>query len=146
MDAIEEDAQDQGDGDSVVDAEEMDVLNELVAEVETERLKVLIKQEDDTDEAVLDADSNQLRFDLEDLDEDTKLPVRPKDWQPKPPNTKLNEPNFDVVDNPGNWCEYTFLAKFGTDGKGKDKKKKYLHHALPTGCTPVPMNDEGSNE
>ena len=143
MDAVIEDENDQGDGDSVEDSDEMQLLNELASEAERDRLKVLIKQEDDTDDVVLDGEENHLRFDLVDLDDETKLPTIPEGWKPKPPKSELNEPRFEDVDNPGSWPEYTFSPKFVTSGKGKKKKTEYAYHALPTGCTVVPKNDDG---
>ena len=68
----------------MADADEMNILNDEVIATEKERLQVLIKLEDDMDEVVvLDVDDNQVRFDLEDIDEETKLPLPPNDWKEK---------------------------------------------------------------
>ena len=46
---------------------------------------------------------------------------------------------FDQVDNPGNWCEYTFRPKF------HESTKNYLYHCMPAGARPVPL-DPTSNK
>lgn len=53
---------------------------------------------------------------------------------------KPGQPYFVEVDNPGDWSEYTYQAKFKKAGKDKGQ---YLHHSLPTGATPVPVDDNG---
>ena len=156
MDDVIEDENDMGDGDSVVESPKLEELNESAKSAENDRLKVLIKLEDDSNDSVLDVESNQIRFDLVGLDEDTKLPKPPQGWQPKPPNKQKKEPDFVDVDNPGGWSEYTFYAKFveppkpkkgmkaanGDEPKKKRKKKGedvtvYSHHQLPTGLFSV---------
>jgi hypothetical protein len=42
---------------------------------------------------------------------------------------------FYQVDNPGNWQEYTYTAKY--------KKGRYTHHCIPTGSKPVTINSDG---
>ena len=63
----------------------------------------------------------------------------PENWQPAAPKVNKGEPeSFDLIDNPGDWCSYTFQPKFKAKAGGD-----YLYHALPTGATPVPANAEG---
>ena len=157
MEDVVEDENEVGEGDSVVEASELADLNDSAEQAENECLKVLIKLEDDTNNNILDVDSNQICFDLVDIDEDTKLPTQPTDWIPKPPDKTKKEPDFVDVDNPGNWGPYTFVAKFVTpkEEKGKKKSKEttktkkkaepavYSHHQLPTGCRPVPADEQG---
>ena len=62
-----------------------------------------------------------------------KPPTAPEDW--KPSKKKRDEPEFNELDNPGGWSEFNYRAKCNTRGK-------YLRHQLPTGVTPVPINEE----
>jgi hypothetical protein len=62
-----------------------------------------------------------------------ELPGTPPDWIPPP--RKFDEPEFSTINNPGEWSEFTFRPEFN--------KSSYLRHSLPTGCTPVPKNDQG---
>ena len=59
----------------------------------------------------------------------------PSDWSPKQPFYDRGEPDFEDVDNPGEWPSFCFRPKF------KDHKK-YIRHALPTGAMPVPINEK----
>ena len=43
------------------------------------------------------------------------------------------EPDFEDVDNPGEWPSFCFRPKFTKD-------KKYIRHSLPTGAMAVPIN------
>jgi len=62
--------------------------------------------------------------------------VAPDDW--KPSKKKAGEPEFVTVDNPGGWTEFTYRPKV-------NGKNKHLCHQLPTGVTPVPL-DEASGK
>jgi hypothetical protein len=42
---------------------------------------------------------------------------------------------YDEVDNPGDWQEYKYCAKF--------EKGRYKHHCIPTGAKLVPVNSDG---
>ena len=64
----------------------------------------------------------------------TRLPAPPEDWVAPAPKTIKGEPSFIAVDNPGDWCEYTYRAEF-------DSKGRYKHHTIPTGAVPVPLKD-----
>jgi hypothetical protein len=66
-----------------------------------------------------------------------KQPAAPEGWTPPAADTAHGEPEFDNVDNPGNWSSFTFRPKFK---KTKGGQKEYLYHALPTGATAVPIN------
>ena len=70
---VAEDDNEEGDGDSKASAEEMDDIDGALSSSTRDRLQVLIKVEDDTDEAALDEASNQVHFDLTDLDENQFL-------------------------------------------------------------------------
>ena len=63
------------------------------------------------------------------LDENVEIKQIPDDYVP--PNRKPGQPEFNDVDNPGDWPEYVFRPKF-------NKKKEYQGHFLPAGATTVP--------
>ena len=65
-----------------------------------------------------------------------RIPEVPSDWKKPEPRVKQGEPPFNEIDNPGDWSDYTFTAKF----EGKNNSGKYLYHKLPTGVTPVPKD------
>jgi hypothetical protein len=62
------------------------------------------------------------------------VPSVPVDWLSPPVDPGKGEPEFDSVDNPGDWSPYTFRPVF-------DSKKRYKHHLLPTGTMAVPLGD-----
>ena len=59
-----------------------------------------------------------------------------------PAKPERGEPNFDNIDNPGAWPSFIFCPTFAS----RAKTSKYKHHALPTGCVPVPVNEDGNRE
>ena len=94
MEDVMEDENEVGEVDSVIDSSELAELNDSAEKAENERLKVLIKLEDDTNNSTLDVESNQIRFDLVDIDEEMKLPTQPTDWIPKPPDKTKKEAHW----------------------------------------------------
>ena len=64
---VAEELNEQGDGDSTASAQEVAELNAACEAASEERLRVLVKLEDDTDDAVQDLPQNHVRFDLVDL-------------------------------------------------------------------------------
>jgi hypothetical protein len=90
-------------------------------------------------------------------------PPSPEDgWAPKKVNTTKGEVPFEEVDNPGCWSSYTFQPVFQnnkkttgkdstnevkmdetspSEAKGKGKGGQYLHHAMPCGARPIPIDD-----
>ena len=62
-------------------------------------------------------------------------PAPPETWTTHQAKTEKGEPEFKDVDNPGNWSAYTFRPTF-------DLKKRYVHHCMPAGAVPVPVNDK----
>jgi len=69
-----------------------------------------------------------------------KLPGAPESWKPKEFKPDLGEPGHNDVDNPGGWSEFTFRPKWR---KTKKAPSEYLYHHMPTGVTPVPLNNDG---
>jgi len=57
-----------------------------------------------------------------------------EDWEPKDQKVKNGEPIFEDVDNLGNWPRYVYAPKFMKTGG------KCVHHSLPTGIVPIPVN------
>ena len=72
------------------------------------------------------------------------FPKPPSDWVDPELNSNKDEPIFRSVDNPGKWSSFSFRPTF----KGARNGGKYERHALPTGCTPVPVSlgSDGSTE
>jgi hypothetical protein len=62
------------------------------------------------------------------------LPSPPEDWVAVVPKAMKGEPAFIEVDNPGDWCQYTYHPEF-------DSKGRYKHHTIPTGAVPVLLKD-----
>ena len=73
---------------------------------------------------------------------DVKIYKPPTDWTIPMPRRDRDEPEFEEVDNPGNWPQYCFRPKY-KKGPAKTSRIKYSHHQLPTGAVPVPLNEEG---
>jgi len=72
-----------------------------------------------------------------------KCPSAPEEWKPETVNRNPGEPNFDTVNNPGDWHSFVCRPKF----KCKNRKKvDHLCHSLPTGATPVPADEDGKHQ
>ena len=77
------------------------------------------------------------------LDKVTKVP---DDWVIPEKKAGDDEPEFDKVDNPGNWNNFVFrplYKKIANATKTTSAKYSYVRHELPTGCTPVPLDKDG---
>ena len=72
---------------------------------------------------------------IEVINQCVKFPSAPETWSPSEP--KNGQPVFSNVDNPGNWCQFTFRPEFNR-GNGP-----YKCHSLPTGVSPVAKNGDG---
>lgn len=77
---------------------------------------------------------NRVCFDCETTD--LKIPRVPEDWRPKPIAAATGELPFDQVNNPGNWEQHCFEAKFNESGK------KYTAHEMPAGAQVCPKNED----
>ena len=136
-----------GDGDSLSDAEDVVLLDSATQQALRSRLEVLVKLEDDIEEAVLDGEANQTPFGVEGLDELTSLPKIPDDWVLPEPLLEANEPPFDEIDNPGKWHPFTlkpvYDKKHPKRKVGPKNPSKYVGHFLSTGCTVVPKGEDG---
>jgi hypothetical protein len=132
--AIEE-AREEGDGgDSDEEGDEVLLHDEARLEVEQD-----LQEAQDDNEALEDKDANSIIMARNNpqmvVDPLVKLPSPPDTWVPPLPKVDEGEPMYDEVDNPGNWQEYTYCAKF--------EKGRYKHYCIPTGAKPVPVNSDG---
>ena len=78
----------------------------------------------------------------EEINFDEKVIKPPDDWV-RPAKKDPNEPDFDLIDNPGGWNDYIFRPVYQKSGRGNSATYKYVRHELPTGCSVVPPNNEG---
>jgi hypothetical protein len=132
--AIEE-AREKGDGgDSDVEGDEVLLHDEAMQEEEQD-----LQEAQDDNETVEYKDANSFIMTRNNqrvaVDPLIKLPSPPDTWLPPLPKVDKGETMYDEVDNPGDWQEYTYCAKF--------EKGRYNHHCIPTGAKPVPANSDG---
>ena len=121
---------DDPDEDSQVDAEEFQMFSENYDEVLGDTLLQAIQEGEETVQ-LKGKHSIVLR---QGTDEKVKIPCVPENFVPKAPKEDKGEPPFENIDNPGNWNQFVFRAKF-------NKMKQYVCHCLPAGVTPVPISD-----
>ena len=125
-DVAAEEEQEVGDTDSVDSAEEMDILDSAREHADEQRN--LCHFLGDCCDCPEDGMETMKKWTGD-------LPQAPKTWKPDPPKIECGEIPFDKLDNPGGWDKFHFRPKFHGE-----KTKKCLHHCLPTGCTPVPID------
>ena len=140
---LEEDADG---GNSDIEGEEAEIFEESYVRAMIDR-----NSHKDSEIHVEEINSGDIAFVLADkgvLPEDDqvdlleKVHTVPDDWTvPVKKEEGDAEPDFEALDNPGNWNSYIFRPVYKKIGKGKDAKYKYIKHELPTGCTPVPMKN-----
>jgi hypothetical protein len=70
-----------------------------------------------------------------------KPPSAPDNWTPSEIDPKTKQPEWEDVDNPGDWSQFVYRPKFKVFND-KKKPKEYRYHAMPAGATPVPINDK----
>ena len=104
---------------------------------------------DHNEAVVLNRDEQVLRDEANDLDVDEEgvkcdnIPGAPNGWiPPGPPDTWTGyipkfdaPPNFDDVDNPGGWSDFTFRPVY--------KDRKYVGHFTPSAAKVVPKDKDG---
>jgi hypothetical protein len=139
---VEEEAAEVGDADSAGSAQECEDLDGAMQASFWDRVQVLVKQEQESDcvEPEVNVEKAKNIFDFQKGDNSISYPKVPEDWVPswKP---ELGQSPFSGLDNPGDWPEYCFAAKFAKADKKKNTPKTYAHNTLPTGARPIP-NDE----
>ena len=129
---VQEDYDEVGDGgDSDEECDDAAVHLEASEEVQLERLGGVVISENEAS-VVEDNDHTAILLTRETAEAGYRLPTTPADWKAPAPKVDKGEPaTFEQVDNPGNWTDFTFRPVFASKGE-------YVHHALPTGATPVP--------
>lgn len=137
---------DYEDGDS--DEEDPEILDTTI--LDTVKDRIANAEENDCALDTIEQYSDDWKDSKEDLGIATEriLPGAPAGWNPptspmdwEPSVEKHGQPSFAQVDNPGKWSQFTFRPQFtGTLKKGDIK---YSHHSLPTGATPVPLDENG---
>ena len=108
--------------------EHNDVMNAAIAE------RLATTANDDGNEVIDDSDRNSFLL-KKGSHPEIKIPSIPEDWVPATQKVQKGEPDFDEVDNPGQWCNFTFCPEFAASGGA------YTKHTLPTAATPVPEVD-----
>ena len=71
---------------------------------------------------------------------EVKVPKSPDYWVDPPPNTSKGGANIDQVDNPGGWSSFYYPPLFLSRAQGGS----YKAHFLPTGCHPLPPNEDNT--
>jgi hypothetical protein len=105
-------------GTSDADGEGYDSVKDFRTTMHNANLDCNLNDNDKIEEGLLDDERNESSF-LVSADEVTSvltsLHGAPVGWKPllppknyTSPKLKHNEPPFDQIDNPGNWCPYTF--------------------------------------
>ena len=131
---VREDEEEEGDDDSNCFAKELDDLD-ISRSTYMERVEVLLNE--GIEDNVVDSKSNCCLL-VNELGERVSIAKPPDNWKPKAPKVEVGEPEFPEVDNPGGWSEFTFKPKFCVRKTTQVPKGHYMHHALPTGASPIP--------
>jgi len=123
---------------SIVDEEDFSMIVGGTEEAEVDRLMQLCSigkpHGFNEDEYVSDSDVVKK---LMELQPEVKIFGVPDDHVATEPKLDQGEKPFDQVDNPGNWSDYYYRARFNK------KTKKYTGHYLPAGAKPVPVGVGG---
>ena len=82
-----------------------------------------------------DVDNDELPPMLIGVPDGWEKPGPPPDWTPPLPKVGTDCPDWDDVDNPGDWDPYSYQARYSS------KTGKYKGHRTPTGATVVPEVD-----
>jgi hypothetical protein len=133
---VEEEEDEEGEGDSMCDAQEVKDLEEALEESMRDRLQILVNR-DEVEEAAIDCETDKFIL-KKGISPEISLPKVPDDWKPKAVNPEKNQPHWKDIDNPGNWSKYSFRPKFNLR-----TPCMYKHTALSTGARPLPANAAG---
>ena len=138
-------------GNSDVEGEEQETFEEAYVRAMLDRKS----QDNDADIHVQEINSGDIAYviakkgviseEFDDVDLTEKVIAPPDDWiiPEKKKNCENQEPDFENVDNPGNWNSFIFRPIYKKVGVGDNAKYTYLRHELPTGCSPCPMDRNG---
>ena len=133
MEDVIKDNEEVGDTDSVASADGLTDRTESTCDSFKSKMLVLVKEANAGEGAISDRNENWI---VKEGVKSRSIKLPPSDWVTSPPNTDKGEQEFEDIDNSEKWLSFIFQPKF-------DKSKKYSHHALPTGVTPVPKNEDG---
>ena len=140
--------QDADGGDSDIEGEEFEIFDAAYAKSVIDRKNndgedcIHIKEINNGDIAFVIAEDGVFIEDGNDIDLNNLVHKPPNDWVP-PPKKNDTDPDFDSLDNPGNWSNFIYRPVYKKTGKGSLANYKYIRHELPTGCSVVPPNKEG---
>ena len=138
-DVLEEEEEMGCGNDSDFDADELDDLNDRMKEI---NIGTDVTP-DDTNEIVLDSSDNFVYVGKGTAKDNVgnlmKIASVPDNWVTPKHNEERGEPEYINVDNPGEWDSFVFRPKF----KKEKGEMKYNGHYLPSGCVPVPVNEDG---
>jgi hypothetical protein len=133
LDDVEEETNEVGDGgDSDVEGDDLAEHDEAMTAAISERLATIV--DEDGNDIVDDGDSNYIEL-RKGSHPELHIPGIPLSWVPAVQKVEKGEPDFDALDNPGRWCNFTFRPEFASNGG------VYTKHTLSTGATPVPEVD-----
>ena len=132
-DVDEEEAEEGDGGDSDIEGDDFDLHDTSMMEALQERTEDFLEGDNDS-ALVQDTNVNSilLHQGILRVPANVTIPGTPSDWVAPAAKSAQGEPDFHLVDNPGNWSDFTFRPQF------KTPSGPYICHALPTGATPVP--------
>ncbi len=108
------------------DLEEQDnAMNAAIAE------RLVSTADDDGNEVIDNSDRNSFLL-KKGSHPEISIPSIPENWVPATQKVQKGEPDFDEVNNPSQWWNFTFRPEFAAGGGA------YTKHTLPTAATPVP--------
>ena len=130
-------------GDSDVDGELCELLDEAARETELDKRMYMEEEElatfsDRNVLSVTESDAIDCNYKFGEY-----FPKIPPTWKPDQRKLGKNEPLFSSVDNPGKWNKFIFCPEFESNAKGGN----YKGHFLATGTTSVPVSStDGDRE
>ena len=143
------DAQEADGGNSDVEGEEAEILDESFQCSNVER-----DENEHSLFSLMNISSGDIGFVLskdrtitsEGILDSIPIPEKPEGWvRPAKRTTAIEteEPDFEDLDNPGNWNDYIYRPVYSKSYGSMFNTSNYIRHELPTGCSVVPKNDEG---
>ena len=124
-------------GDSDVEGDLAEELDDAVQEAVSDKRSHIEDQEvvEFSDRNIVKLSSSKSKKWNSELEK--YIPSIPDNWKPDDIRSEQGEPEFDQVDNPGNWNDFIFSPEFEL---GRSRAGTYKGHFLPIGATPVPIS------
>jgi hypothetical protein len=134
LDDVEEETNEEvGDGgDSDVEGDDLAEHDGAMNMAISERLATIV--DEDGSDIVNNGESNYIEL-RKGSHPKLHIPGIPNSWVPTMQKMEKGALDFDAIDNPGRWCNFTFRPGFASNGG------VYTKHTLSTGATPVPEVD-----